>query len=71
MEKFWLVWCVQGGAPTVKHSTFESAAYEAERLARNNQGKRFEVMERVSSVVRTDMSWEGRQPMPFDQFLPF
>jgi hypothetical protein len=65
MDKFWLVWCVEGGAPTYKHMDHESACNEAERLARNNPGKRFEVMERVSSVIKQDVQWEGLQPLPF------
>lgn len=65
-EKFWLVWCVQGGAPTHKHLNHGSACDEAERLARNNPGKRFEVMERVSSCIKVpDVTWEGEQPIPF------
>jgi hypothetical protein len=43
----------------------ESACNEAERLARKNPGKRFEVMERVSSVIKQDVQWEGLQPLPF------
>jgi hypothetical protein len=65
MEKFWLVWSTQGGAPTLKHMSHESACREAERLARNNPGKRFEVMERVSSVIKQDVQWEGEQSIPF------
>lgn len=64
-EKFWLVWCVQSGTPTHKHSTYESACMEAERLARNNPGKRFEVMERMSSVMKQDVIWEGELSLPF------
>jgi hypothetical protein len=65
MEKFWLVWCVEGGAPTYQHMDHESACNEAERLASKNPGKRFEVMERVSSVIKQDVQWDGLQPLPF------
>lgn len=41
---FWLVWCEDGGAPTVKHKDFALARAEAQRLARNNPGKHFVVM---------------------------
>lgn len=65
MRKFWLVWCVGAGTPTHIHYTHESACKEAERLARKNPGKRFEVMERVASVIKQDVVWEGELPMPF------
>ncbi len=64
-QKFWLVWCVDNGLPSVKHDSHDSACTEAERLARLHPGKRFEVMERVSSCIRRDVIWEGEQPLPF------
>ena len=67
-EPFWLVWSPDGGAPTHKHATLESAAGEAERLARRNSGQTFIVMESVSAVVvdniqRTDL--RPREEIPF------
>lgn len=65
MKKFWLVWCVDAGMPRCQHFSHESACFEAERLARQHPGKRFEVMERVASVIKQDVVWEGEIPMPF------
>lgn len=63
--KFWLVWCEEGGAPTFKHPTHNSACREAERLARQVPGKRFHVLERIASCVKVDVQWDGEMPIPF------
>lgn len=64
-EKFYLVWCDGGGIPTAKHLSHSSACNEAERLAKNNSGKVFHVLECVTSVRRSDMVWSGEMPVPF------
>ena len=43
--RFWLVWCLHGGAPTVAHGSLEQANNEAMRLARVAPGKTFVVLE--------------------------
>lgn len=68
MNKFWLVWCQQGGTPTYKHDSHELACNEAERLARENPGKRFDVLERITSVVKQDVLWEGDMPKDWTPF---
>ena len=65
MDKFWLVWREQGGAPKFKHHSHEAACCEAERLARANPGQRFYVMERVSSCIKADVVWDGELVIPF------
>ncbi len=41
---FWMVWNVEGRAPTYKHASHASAVNEAERLARLNPGQTFAVL---------------------------
>jgi len=40
MEKFWVVWNPNAGAPTVRHPSRDLAEREAERLAAQQQGGR-------------------------------
>lgn len=44
-KKFWVVWCLDGDAPTVRHTTYKMAAEEAKRLARAHQDEQFVVLE--------------------------
>lgn len=65
--QFWVVWCENGGTPLVKHDNEESAAREAERLARNNPDHRFYVLEAVAlrcvtNMMRVDLR---RDEVPF------
>jgi hypothetical protein len=60
-----MVWREGGNPPMKQHDSFESALNEAQRLARNNPGCRFEVLERISSVRTADLVIEGEQPLPF------
>ena len=55
MQKFWMI--LGSGTPTYRHQEFRSAKEEAERLARNNPGVEFTVLESVAHVVRSDMVW--------------
>ena len=66
MASFWLVWCDGGGAPTVKHATYESAKNEARRLAQANRGKRFAVLQAIAHAVVDDVQFvEYRDEIPF------
>lgn len=65
-EQFWMVWSPQGRAPTKVHQTLGSATNEAERLARNNPGNQFYVlqaleMREVNDMRRVRLS----MPVPF------
>ena len=56
-RQFWLVWCINGGVPTVKHWTVGEARAESERLARSHPGDEFVVMAALCSVVKSDVVW--------------
>ena len=75
-ERFWMVYGVNGGSPTVLHGTYESAEKEASRLARANTGSVFVVLESVSAIVRNDLFVRKyRAPLPSkevsDDDIPF
>ena len=57
-RKFWMVWCRDGGPPTVMHRTARDAEREAERLSRACHGRTFTVLEAVRSVRFSDVLWE-------------
>lgn len=54
-EKFWWVWRLNGGMPTVHHTSRAQADHEAERLARSNPGDSFYVLEAVSITRKRDV----------------
>ena len=57
MDEFYLVWCEENGNPTYKHPVLEQAKAEAERLARNNPGKVFNVLGLIDSCRKNDIVW--------------
>ena len=64
-ERFWLVWR-PGGNPSKRHEAESLARREAERLARENPGVEFFVVEakslsKVTSSITTDLA----APIPF------
>lgn len=54
--KFWMV--LGNGVPTHRHQSRQSAETEAARLARANPGVAFTVLESLSTVMKTDVSWD-------------
>lgn len=46
-DTFWLVWSPRGGKSRRRHRTFEAATAEAQRLAEQNHGRHFYVLEVV------------------------
>lgn len=48
-EKFWMVYCLSGHAPTKRHETEASAENEAQRLACANPDKYYCVLGSVST----------------------
>lgn len=51
-SSFWCVYRDGGGAPTKRHTTEKEALKEAERLAENNPGATFYVLQSVSESFR-------------------
>lgn len=51
--QFWMVWR-EGTVPSFKHTSYQSAKTEAERLARENGGT-FHVLEHRASARRVDV----------------
>ena len=62
MTAFWMVWNEGSRCPGVKHFTEQSARQEAERLARNNPGRRFHVLVVVASCRNVDVEWTDMSP---------
>lgn len=64
---FWFVWNPAGRAPQHQHASKHGAISEAERLARNNPGETFIVLESVCArtvdgMQRIDLSPEQEYP---------
>ncbi len=53
-KKFWIVWRLDGGMPTVPQVSVQAAYTEAKRLAGLHIGKTFVVLEAVTAVTRLD-----------------
>lgn len=54
-KKFWMIYGVGQRAPTMRHESFDLAHSEAKRLARNNPGIEFVVLEAVAAVFKQDV----------------
>ena len=65
MKPFWFVWNENGRAPTHKHDSFERAQKEADRLAHQNGGQTFVVLESVCAVTQTTLHREDLRPEQF------
>lgn len=65
-EGFWMVWNPQRNAPRVKHFNRDSAIDEAKRLARENPGEEFVVLQSIGRARRVDVDFvEHGAPLPF------
>lgn len=53
-QKFWMVYGMDAGAPTVRHETFDLALAEAKRLARKNSDTAFVVLEATAAIVKRE-----------------
>lgn len=53
-ERFWMIYGVGQGAPTIRHESKGQALDEAKRLARNNPGITFVILEAVTAVTKNE-----------------
>ena len=67
MEKFWMILGENGKGPVVRHDSLYSASKEAERLAANNPGQKFIVLESLKYCeIKNPIIWnEVTDPVPF------
>lgn len=49
-ERFWLVWCGTDGT-AIPYPTLEEAQFQAERMALENLGRAYHVLERIRTVL--------------------
>lgn len=68
LQKFWMVYGLDQGAPTVRHQAEHIATAEAKRLARNNPGIEFYVLQSTHRAVKSDVVLERIEE---DEKLPF
>ena len=61
IDAVWIVWCLNGGSPTVMHKTEKEALTEAARLAAKHPGKEFVIFKSETSV---------RTEKPQIEFIP-
>ena len=65
-EKFWLVWCEKLATNPRKRDSEPSAAKEAERLALDNPGKTFVVLEAKTATTKSGVDVVVLEdPIPF------
>lgn len=68
LQCFWMVYGADQRAPTVRHTSEAVAIAEAQRLARNNPGIEFFVLESVARAIKADVAFdriERPDPIPF------
>lgn len=70
-KKFWMVAGL--GPSSYRHMTAIGAKNEAERLALQNPGREFYVLESVAVAVRRDVTWEPIERVSFsaEDDVPF
>jgi hypothetical protein len=71
IEPFWMVYGEHQGPPTMRHASRVIADGEAKRLARNNPGIRFFVLESVAVAEKHDVSFTTLTRRSIDDEIPF
>lgn len=71
MNKFWMVWRVDGPPARYQHDSAESASAEAERLARENPACAFVVLEAVERFWVEPVPVRRAALLTADQEVPF
>lgn len=64
-EPFWMVWNPENRAPRFKHETGQAALIEAERLAKENPGQEFVVLQAIRGVKTFEPVQHIKYEMPF------
>jgi len=70
-KQFWMVYGLGCGEPTKMHSHFDIAKGEASRLARNNPGTTFVVLEAVAACMKRDVDFVTLKNRREDDGIPF
>lgn len=71
-DAFYIIWNPEGASPPrFRHEWFGSAANEAARLARENPGQEFIVMQAVRSVKVMDLTVTEFARSEHDDNIPF
>lgn len=52
-------------ATSFRHERFNDAKSEAERLANQNPGVRFFVLQSIGAAIRNEVTWEEHDDVPF------
>lgn len=73
VKAFWMVWNPARSIPAFRHSSRLAANLEATRLARENPGQEFFVLEALARVQRVDVVVEPLEggSVPPDNGIPF
>lgn len=72
-ELFWMVYGLDQGPPTYRHSSYELALAEAQRLARISPGTKFYVLRTVAVARKVDVEVAAidAPDEPYDDGRPF
>lgn len=68
---FWMIYGNGQGAPTMKHASRDDAEREAKRLARNNPGVQFYVLQTIAIAEKHDVSFTWLNRRDLDAEIPF
>ncbi|WP_420415273.1 hypothetical protein [Roseibium sp.] len=54
-DPFWMIYGIGQGRPSAQHRSYDVAAAEAKRLARQNPGVRFVVLQAIRAFEKLDV----------------
>ncbi len=70
-QQFWMIYGIGQRAPEMRHDSHQSAIEEAKRLARNNPGKTFVVLEAVNAITKREFDTVTFRAKREYQDIPF
>ena len=70
-DQFWMVWNPLGYQPRMKHWNEDAAVREAKRLARENPGQQFYVLEAIAGVEKIDVAVHTYRASDSEWEIPF